>query len=155
MKEKALIPFSRRALSIIAGYGFVLNAIWEFAQAGPLYDMWAKVSLASGLFYITMAIIGDVFIVLGVSTVVGWTAGTSNMLALSWKASFSMLTIGFIAGFFLEWAAKAMNWWTYNELMPTITLFGETVGLSPLLQVTFLPFLSVFLAIKFGNPLRS
>lgn len=27
MKEKALIPFSRRALSIIAGYGFVLNAI--------------------------------------------------------------------------------------------------------------------------------
>lgn len=150
--DKALIPFSKQALYIIAGYGFVLNTIWEFAQAGPLYDMWDEVTLAAGLFHITMAILGDVFIVLAISILAGWICGTSDMLALSWKAILCMLTLGFISGLFLEWFAKTMNWWTYNDLMPTITLFGETVGLSPLAQMALLPSFSVILSVKFGNP---
>lgn len=152
--DKALIPFSKQALYIIAGYGFVLNTIWEFAQAGPLYDMWEEVSIASGLFHITMAIIGDVVIVLTIAILAAWICGLSDILDITWKASACMLITGFISGLFLEWFAKTMNWWTYNDLMPTISLFGETVGLSPLLQITLLPYLSVVLAVKVGNPLR-
>ncbi len=152
--NNALIPFSKRTLGIIAGHGLMLNAIWELAQAGPFYDMWAEVSVAAGLFHITMAIIGDVFLVLAISILAGWICGTSNVLALGWQAILCMLAIGFITGLFLEWSAKVLNWWTYNDLMPTITLFGETVGWSPLLQITLLPLASVVLAIKFGNPLR-
>ena len=152
--DKALIPFSRRALGIIAGHGLMLNALWEVAQAGPLYGMWAEVSVAAGLFHITMAIIGDVFLVLAISILAGWICGTSNVLALGWQTIVCMCTIGLVTGLVLEWSAKALNWWTYSEFMPTITLFGETLGWSPLLQITLLPLASVVLTIKFGNPLR-
>lgn len=146
------IPFSQRVLLAIAAYGFILNAVWEFAQAGPLYDMWTEVLLAAGLFHIMMAIIGDMFIVVIIGVLAAWICGVSEVLALSWKASAYMLSMGFIIGLFLEWFAKVLDWWTYNDLMPTIILFGETVGLSPLLQITLLPFLSVFLTVKLGSP---
>jgi hypothetical protein len=59
-----------------------------------------------------------------------------------------MITVGFVSGLILEWSAKFMDWWTYSELMPTITLFGETVGVSPVMQMTLLPFFSMLLTVK-------
>lgn len=137
---KGVIPKYR--FITIALYGLILNTIWEFVQAGPLYDMWEEVSLA---------ILGDVLLVLGVAGASVIICGSSNVFPLSLKGCISLITIGFIAGLLLEWIAKALDWWTYNELMPVISVMGETVGLAPLLQVTLLPFLSVLLTDKAGG----
>lgn len=138
--------FSKQTFILITMYGFNLNTIWEFAQAGPLYDMWEEVSTAAGLSHITMAILGDVVMVLA-----GWICGPQKLFSLSFTASACMLMLGFVAGMAQEWTAKVLGWWTYNEWMPTITLFDETVGLSPLLQMTLLPFFSMLLAGKTGK----
>ncbi len=130
----------------IALYGFVLNAFWEFGHAGPFYDMWAEVGLGDGLFHISLAILGDVVIVFGVMLIACQCVGRHNVLSPSWKGCLALLAVGLMAAIGLEWAAKALDWWTYNERMPTLTVFGETVGLSPIAQVTLLPALSVFLA---------
>lgn len=134
-------------------FGLILNTIWEFAHAGPLYDMWKEVSTAAGLFHITMAILGDAIIVLSIAAFARWLCGLTRVLSLTWDAVICILTTAFFSALFLEWSAKFLNWWTYNESMPTLTLFGETVGLSPLLQITILPFLSIFLAIKLNSQL--
>ena len=89
--------------------------------------------------------------VLLITLLAGWICGPTKLLSLSLAASSCMLMTGLIAGISLEWAAKWFDWWSYSELMPAFSLFGETVGLSPLMQMTLLPFLSILLATKLGN----
>lgn len=136
----------------VAAWGLALNAAWEFAQAGPLYDMWAEVGWAQGLFHITLAILGDVLIVLGVAAAAALCMGRSSVLCASSKGCAALLAAGLMAAIGLEWAARAMDWWTYNELMPTLSVFGETVGLAPVAQITLLPAVSVTLAVRFHSP---
>lgn len=133
----------------IALYGLALNAAWEFGHAGPLYDMWDEVGLWKGLFHITLAILGDAVIVLGVALLACRCVGPHHVLSFSWKGCLALLALGFTAAVGLEWIAKALGWWTYNELMPTLHVFGEPVGLSPVAQITLLPALSVLLAARF------
>lgn len=155
MKSRFIGSFFRPTLVWIAFYGFILNTIWEFAHAGWLYDMWQEVSLLDGLFHIFLAILGDVLIVVTISLLAVLICGPSDLLKLGFKSSLCLLLTGFMAGLLLEWAAKMLNWWNYNDLMPIINFMDESIGLSPLLQIFFLPFISVFLAIKIGNPLTS
>lgn len=145
--------FLKKITRDIVLIGLILNAIWEFAQAGPLYDMWKEVSTAAGLFHISMAILGDAVIVLSIAAFAQWLCRLTSVLSLTWDVVICILVTAFFSALFLEWSAKFLDWRTYNELMPTLTVFGETVGLSPLHQITFLPFLSIFLAIKFNSPL--
>jgi len=141
---------SKNTLYAVALYGLILNTMWEFAHAGPLYDMWKEVSTTAGIIHITLAIAGDVVLMVGIATIAVWVCGVNDVLSLGWKASICLLSTGFIFGLFLEWTAKALDFWTYNDLMPGLSLFGESVGLSPLLQITLLPFLSLFMALKFN-----
>jgi hypothetical protein len=55
-----------------------------------------------------------------------------------------------VASVGLEWAAQALDLWGYSDLMPTLTVLGHTVGLSPVVQVTTLPALSAWLATRRG-----
>jgi hypothetical protein len=145
--------FFRSILPFMAFYGFILNTIWEFIHAGWLYDMWQEVTLLKGLIHIFLAIFGDVLIVVAISMLALLVCGRSDLYALGFKSCLCMVLTGFIAGLFLEWIPQKLDWWTYNDLMPAIQFMDESVGLSPLLQITFLPFISVLLAIKVGNPL--
>jgi hypothetical protein len=96
--------------------------VWEFGQCIVLYDMWDW-----GFWRTTAwmwgAIAGDVLIVLGV-------------------VEAALLAVGFAASVGPELAAQALNLWGYSDLMPTVTVLGHTVGLSPVVQVTTLPALS-------------
>ena len=142
MQRKAgKLPWKRIAL-----WGFVLNAGWEFGHAGPFYDMWEEVGLGDGMFHIWLAILGDVVIVFGVALIACQCVGRPNVLSMSWRGCLALLGVGLIAAIGLEWTAKMLDWWTYNNRMPTLTVFDETVGLSPVAQVTLLPALSVYLA---------
>lgn len=133
----------------VALYGFVLNALWEFGHAGLLYDMWDEVRFWDGMFHITLAILGDVVIVLGVTLLAGWCVGLHSVLPPNWKGWFALFFVGLLAGIGLEWIAIAQDWWTYNDRMPTLTVFDETVGLSPVIQVMMTPAMSVLLATRF------
>ena len=131
----------------IAVWGLGLHALWEFGQCTLLYDMWdwgfwrATAAMWS-------AIAGDVLITLGVVFGAALAVGARRLdppRRLGWAA---LLGVGFVAAVGLEWGAQALSLWGYSSLMPTVTVFGHTVGLSPVVQVTALPGLAAWLATR-------
>ena len=131
----------------IAGWGFLLNAAWEFAQCVFLYDMWDWGFWRATL-WMWGAIAGDVVIVVGV-------VFTSALLFDGWRRTpphipgwLGLLLVGLVAGVGLEWLAQVLGLWGYTSLMPTVTVAGHAVGLSPVLQVALLPVLSLYLAAR-------
>jgi hypothetical protein len=131
----------------IALYGFLLNMLWEFVQCTVLYDMWSW-GLWRGTAWMWGGIAGDVVIVLGVVGLSRLAVGAGPLLDLSLKGWVALLGVGFVASVALEWAARALGLWGYTSWMPTLTIGGRAVGLSPIAQVTALPALSVALALR-------
>ena len=138
---------SRLSLKRIALHGLWLNTAWEFVQCPLFYDMWDW-GFWRGFLSTWSAIFGDVVIVLGVTVSAGLVIGFSNLQPLRWRGLMTLLAIGFIASISLEWIALAMERWSYTEWMPTVRVFGQAVGLLPVVQVTVLPSLSVYLATR-------
>lgn len=129
----------------IATYGFLLNMLWEFGQCLFLYGMWDWGFWRASV-WMWGATFGDVLIVLGVTALARLTVGPAALASMNGRAWVSLLGIGLVASIGLEWAARALGLWEYSAWMPTITLLGHTVGLSPIVQVTILPALSVAFA---------
>jgi hypothetical protein len=136
------LPFKK-----IIWYGFLLNVAWEFIQCIFLYDMW-HFSFWRATLYMWLAIIGDVMIVAGIALLARFLAGSENIHAMNAKGWGALLITGFILSLLLEWIAIALGLWTYSRLMPTLVIFEEPVGLTPILQITFLPALSIWLAVR-------
>ena len=138
------IPWRRIALA-----GLILNAAWEFAQCGLLYEMsggWMQ-----GWLWMLAAVLGDVVLVLGVFWGAGRLVGRQRVAppdALCWCA---LLGLGLAAGLLVEWAARSLNLWRYGPLMPTVEVFGATIGLAPIVQMLVLPALSVRIAVWKGQ----
>jgi hypothetical protein len=145
MKQKHILPIRK-----IIWHAFLLNIIWEFFQCTFLYDMW-HFSFWRATIYMWVAIFGDVIIVTGITTLAYWMAGGKNIRVMNAKGWMVLLIIGFIAGILLEWFAIALELWNYSHLMPTLIIFEEPVGLAPVLQIAFLPALSVWLAVRTGK----
>lgn len=61
----------------VALYGLALNAVWEFGHPGLFYGIWEEVGWADGLSRITLAILGDVVIMLAVMGLACCTVGAS------------------------------------------------------------------------------
>jgi hypothetical protein len=142
LRGYASLPLKRIAL-----WGFLLNMLWEFVQCTVLYDMWDW-GFWRATAWMWGAIFGDVVIVLGVVLGAVLLVSARHVAppdALGWVA---LLSVGFAASVGLEWAAQALELWGYSDLMPTLTVLGHTVGLSPIVQVTVLPALSVWLATR-------
>jgi hypothetical protein len=140
------LPWTR-----IAAYGFLLNAVWEFGQCTVLYDMWSW-GFWRATVWMWGAIVGDVGIVLGVAGLARLAVGRGPLMNMSLRGWSALLLIGLVASVGLEWVARALELWGYSTWMPTITVLGRTVGLSPIVQVTSLPALSVAIAIRWtGN----
>lgn len=138
-----------RHLSIrhIAVWGFVLNAVWEFIQCALFYDMWDW-GFWRGAAWMWGAVFGDVLIVLGVAAVSLRFVETRALALPTGRGWAVLLGVGFVASVGLEWAARALHLWSYNDWMPTIVVLDHTVGLSPIVQITALPALSVYLATR-------
>jgi uncharacterized membrane protein YhaH (DUF805 family) len=94
------------------------------------------------------AIAGDVVITLGVAFGAAVLVGVRRLTPPDRPGWAALLGVGFVASVGLEWAAQALGLWGYSDLMPTVTVFGHTVGLSPIVQVTVLPALAVWAATR-------
>jgi len=129
----------------LALYGLGLNAVWEYVQCGTFYAM-PDLSFWRHALLMWAAIFGDVVIVLGIAYLARLTVGAGHLFPFDQKGWLAMLGFGLIASVILEWSARHLNLWAYNQRMPVIIIFGESIGLSPILQITVLPALSVYLS---------
>lgn len=128
-------------------WGFLLNMIWEFVQCPFLYSMgswgfWRATAWMWG------AIVGDMFIVLGVVTLSHLAVGSPSWEELNGRSWIALLVVGFVAAVFLEWASQVLGLWGYTSLMPTLHVAGHTVGLGPVVQITLLPAASAYLGTR-------
>ena len=138
-----MLSFSTIHQRRIAFWGFVLNALWEFVQCPLFYDM-SDMSFWAGSLLMWGAIIGDVVIVLAI---VRLSAFVSEDLFQDDRSIWMFLIFfSLVAAVLLEWAAMVLDLWQYKEGMPTLYLLGQTVGLVPVLQISILPALSLYLA---------
>ena len=94
------------------------------------------------------AIFGDVLIVLGVAYLALLAAGRARLAPPDLRGHAALIGVGLVAAVVLEWAAQALELWGYSRWMPTVEVLGHTVGLSPVVQITTLPALSVVLATR-------
>lgn len=75
-------------------------------------------------------------------------AGGQHIRRMDVRAYGALLAVGLVAAVFLEWAAQLLELWEYSAWMPTLEVLGRNVARSPIVQVTFLPTLSVLLAVR-------
>lgn len=134
-------------LKRIALWAFALNALWEFGQCTVLYNMWDW-GLWRGAAWMWGAIVGDVVIVFSIVCATALLAGIHHLSPPDSVGWLTLISTSFIASIALEWLAQYLALWNYSEWMPTADIAGFSVGLAPIVQITLLPPLSVFLAFR-------
>lgn len=142
LRDFVSLPLKRIAL-----YSVLLNMIWEYAQCIVFYDIWESGFWKAPL-WMWSAIVGDVLIVLGVAFVDQLFAAVSSLQPPDRRGWIALLCAGFVASVLLEWLARRPRLWSYSEWMPSVQVFGYGIGLLPVVQITTLPALSVYLATR-------
>jgi|SRR3989344_912122 len=128
-------------LSLIA---FILHLIWENAQA-PLFQGYA--SFAAHFPICLVGTVGDVVITLVVYFSIALLKNDINWIFTLNKKDFAILAVvGFFTAVGIEWRALLFGRWAYAEVMPIIPYLK--VGLVPILQMTLLLPLSMYLTKK-------
>jgi hypothetical protein len=123
---------------------FVLNEIWEMAQMSAYVET-AGQSWTSTLGLCTRAAVGDVGIIVGIYAVAALGAGDLGWgLRGRWNIYVMAAILGLAVAALVEHAALAAGRWSYTERMPVVSMLGA--GLWPLLQMTLLPPLAVWIA---------
>jgi hypothetical protein len=134
-----------RSLLTLFGIAAGINFVWEMAQM-PLYQDMPFDELFSW-WLCFRASIGDGVIVLAI-----WAIGAALYRRFAW---FRPLRIGSITVLLLSGAAIAVGIevhaistgrWAYSALMPMMPVVD--IGLSPVVQLLLLPFISMKLAMK-------
>lgn len=121
----------------LAAISFVVNLVWEYLHL-PLYTGYEQ--LGSGWPLILWATSGDVLYTLVVVAFVFLCSLEAKPRAFRHYVALGIG--GFIVALLVEYKAMALHKWAYTTAMPT--LFH--IGLSPLLQLTILIPLSVYIA---------
>lgn len=123
-------------LAVLSG---LVHLVWERAHM-QLYTGYE--ALEGVLPVYIFATLGDVAYTLAAVFVIGLTVGSSTWFVSARARAYAGLAlIGFWIALFVEYKALAFDRWEYTEAMP---IFLQ-VGLSPLLQMTLLLPLSVYL----------
>lgn len=126
---------------------FLLNIMWENLHDGLYTNVipWMK---NMGYFLCSL---GDAVLVVIIYVVV---AQIANDIKWGQKPSANhllwVLLIGTIVALIAEKTALLLNWWQYNEQMPVLSLLG--VGVSPWLQITLTPVISVLISSRLKQP---
>lgn len=127
-------------------FAFLLNLVWEYGHL-PMYDCMDRWNLPRKILYPFFASLADLVVVVGILYGAGWISGVVGAgLATTGFWAIHLLTALLIA-VFLEWVAIRTRLWGYKTSMRTFTITGQSVGLSPLLQITLTPSLSLYLGL--------
>lgn len=124
-----------------------LNLAWETAQL-PLYTLWHEEQAGYIAFAVAHCTAGDTMI--GAATLSLALIATRAGLLSRWRW-LRIAVIAALAGTgytaFSEWMNTSLKAsWEYSELMPTLTVDGIALGISPLAQWLLLPPLALLLA---------
>jgi len=138
--------FKSKTSNIIL-FAFALNTLWEFGQCLFFYNMWSWPFWKSTV-WMWAAIFGDVLIVFGLWKGACFLTGLGQFHRPSRTGYLILLVLSFGASIGLEWIAIYLNLWSYDPLMATMKIFDREIGFLPILQITFLPALSVYMASK-------
>ena len=134
------MQFLKTAL-LLAIISFLLHLGWESSHL-PLYGGYE--SLSPILPITIWAAIGDVLYTIGAVLLVALLKGRLNWIReATYKDIASLAVLGFFIAVFVEYKGLFLNRWHYLEAMPVISGLG--VGLSPILQMSLLLPVSVFL----------
>ncbi len=127
-------------LRLYLGAMAVGNLIWEVLQL-PLYTIWDTGTSREQVFAVAHCTLGDLLIALATLILALVIAGHPG-----WPRSrfwpVAVLTIAFGAAYavFSEWLNMVVRAaWAYSDRMPSVSLLGTTMGLSPLLQWIVVP----------------
>ncbi|MBY0473074.1 hypothetical protein K2Q00_02175 [Patescibacteria group bacterium] len=129
-------------IAAVVALSFAFNLVWEYLHL-PLYTGYEQ--LGSGWPLILWATSGDVLYTVLITTFVVLCSGEVGPWYIRHYAALGVG--GFVVALLVEYKAMALHTWAYTTAMPT--LFH--VGLSPLLQLTTLVPLSVFLAQRWAR----
>ena len=125
---------------------FILHVIWENAQA-PLFQGYA--SFSQHFSACLVGTVGDVAITLFVYVLVALLKNDFNWIAsLNKKDIAGLAVVGLFIAVGIEWRALLFGRWAYTDAMPLLPYLK--VGLSPIIQMTLLLPLSVFITGKFS-----
>jgi hypothetical protein len=125
----------------VAFHALWLNAIWEIVQCWWLYDMGAQ-SWTVRATWIVAATVGDVLLILAIWKVAQWMQPSAKVPFLS------LVLVGIVVGFVIEWIALSLGLWDYAPATPIIQVGRHRIGLSPVVQMSVLPLLSVMLSAR-------
>ena len=124
----------------ILALGFILNLVWENAQA-PLFNGYQN--LIQHFMPCFWATIGDaVIILLLYEFYVFWYKDRYWIKHMKVRQIVTLMIVGAVLVVFMEWGALASGRWSYTEYMPIVPIFD--VGLLPVLQMMFLPALTFY-----------
>ncbi len=128
------------ALALYAGLSAFGHLLWEIVQL-PLYTLWRTASRAELAFAVLHCTGGDVLIAMNVLL-----ASVVLLRAWSWPRGQAIhiavlaIPLGIVYTGFSEWLnVYVRQSWIYEPAMPTITILGYQIGLSPLAQWLFVP----------------
>ncbi len=126
----------------IAAIAFALHALWEKTHL-PLYQGYEGISGSLPVWL--YATLGDVGYTMLAVLVIALLKRNIDWILEVRAVDFALLLgTGFLIAFGVEYKAMLLARWAYTPMMPTILGFG----LSPLVQMTLLLPLSVYLAQK-------
>lgn len=131
---------------VLAAVAFVLNWLWEMVQM-PAYAELAGRRWSETLVPCTVAAAGDVgltFVVYGLGALASGRLCWGEEKKWNFYAAAALL--GAVIAIAIEWRAAAFGRWSYTEHMPVVPGLG--VGLWPLLQLTVLTPLAMWIALR-------
>lgn len=120
-----------------------LHGGWEVIQCRLFYDM-SGASPFSAFFFMAGATGADVILTLLLIVATLGRAPVQHHTATS-RFLGTLAAGGAVTATLIELLAWRFGWWHYSPAMPTLQLFGQEVGLLPVLQMAALPPLTFLL----------
>jgi hypothetical protein len=137
-------------LITLATTAFILNLAWEVAHS--LLYSWDPV-ISSYIPFISFMALKDAMWVIIFYLATAFVFKDIFWFQIKKNGWLLISLLGFAFSVVIEWQALATGRWQYGDYMPIVPLLG--VGLTPILQMTFLPALSVFLSKKVFGPIQN
>ena len=120
-----------------------LHGAWEVIQCRLFYDM-SGASPPSAFFFMVGASGTDVVLTLLLIAATLFRAPVQHRAATG-RFLGSLAVAGAVTATLIELLAWRFGWWHYLSAMPTLQLFGQKIGLLPVLQMAILPSLAFLL----------